>query len=65
MSLVQHGELTYCSHVFDLKEAIPNITLSYEDRKKYWVDGVHRTAEGYDQMGREIGEALLDLIRYE
>lgn len=41
---------------------IPYFGLSELDRNKYWDDGVHLTADGYDWMGTHIAEALITVM---
>jgi hypothetical protein len=53
------------SHAFDLHAAIPFHGLSEEDQEKYWDDGVHMTADGYDWMGGHIADELIRIIHHE
>lgn len=50
------------SHVFDLHAAIPYLSLSDEEQKKYWDDHVHMTPRGYDLMGEKIAASLVNII---
>ena len=45
--------------VMDLARAVPYHALSEEERDEIWDDGLHLTKEGYDLMGRRIGEFLV------
>ncbi|KAA8573827.1 hypothetical protein MFRU_001g02720 [Monilinia fructicola] len=49
-------------HVLDLHDAIPYWSMSEEERKRIWIDGVHFTEEGYDRMGALIGGELHRLM---
>ncbi|KAF5671757.1 esterase [Fusarium heterosporum] len=49
-------------HAFDLCSKIPYHSLSEEDRERYWDDGLHLQAEGYDWMGNHIADALIDIL---
>lgn len=33
-----------------------------DERKRYWDDAIHLTAEGYDLMGEKIAGALIHII---
>ncbi|KAG5914557.1 hypothetical protein E4U53_004621 [Claviceps sorghi] len=46
-------------YTFDLHSKIPYHALSEQDRERYWDDGTHLTAEGYDWMGRHIAAGFL------
>ena len=35
----------------DLSTRLPRESLSHEDRRKFWADGLHFTPAGYDRMG--------------
>lgn len=50
------------SHSLDLRTAIPYHSISESERKRYWDDGVHLTADGYDWMGGKIAAALIPLL---
>ena len=49
----------------DLKGKIPYHSLSDQDRNRYWDDGVHLKADGYDWMGDHIADKLIPIIREE
>lgn len=49
-------------YAFDLHAAIPYHSLSPERKKKFWDDGVHLAADGYDWMGEHIAAALIKLM---
>ncbi|ESZ89875.1 hypothetical protein SBOR_9744 [Sclerotinia borealis F-4128] len=49
-------------HVLDLHDSIPYWSMSEEERKRIWIDGVHFTEEGYDRMGALIGGELHRLM---
>lgn len=51
------------SYTFNLKDAIPYHSLSDEDRKTYWDDGVHLTGDGYAWMADHIADALIEYIK--
>ncbi|KAM0341318.1 hypothetical protein ACHAPU_010060 [Fusarium lateritium] len=50
------------NYAFDLRSKIPYHSLSEDDRERYWDDGLHLQAEGYDWMGNHIGDALIDIL---
>ncbi|WQF77711.1 Putative SGNH hydrolase-type esterase domain, SGNH hydrolase superfamily [Colletotrichum destructivum] len=52
-------------HAFDLNSRIPYHSLTERERKRYWDDGLHLTAAGYDWMGAHVAEALGDLVELE
>jgi lysophospholipase L1-like esterase len=52
-----------CSFAFDLNKAIPYHSLTDDERKRYWDDGLHLTPAGYDWMGGHVGDALVEIIR--
>ncbi|KAG6018589.1 hypothetical protein E4U41_003757 [Claviceps citrina] len=47
------------SYTFDLHAKLPYHSLSEQDREKYWDDGLHLTAQGYDWMGGHVAEGFL------
>jgi len=49
--------------LFDLKEKIPYHSMSEEERKEIWDDGLHFTAKGYERMGQMVGERVLEVLR--
>lgn len=51
------------SHAFNLNTVIPYHSLSDEDRQKYWDDGLHLKAAGYDWMGDHIADGLIPLLK--
>ncbi|RIA84871.1 SGNH hydrolase-type esterase domain-containing protein [Glomus cerebriforme] len=44
----------------DLAKELPANSISEDQRKLYWDDGVHLTVEGYDHMGDIIYESLIN-----
>ncbi|KAG5926826.1 hypothetical protein E4U42_002932 [Claviceps africana] len=46
-------------YTFDLYSKIPYHSLSEQDRERYWDDGLHLTAQGYDWMGEHIAVGFL------
>ncbi|GJC92387.1 GDSL-like lipase/acylhydrolase [Colletotrichum higginsianum] len=52
-------------HAFDLNSRIPYHSLTERERNRYWDDGLHLTAAGYDWMGAHVAEALGDLVELE
>ncbi|KAG6003534.1 hypothetical protein E4U21_001934 [Claviceps maximensis] len=46
-------------YTFDLHSKLPYHSLSEQDNERYWDDGLHLTAQGYDWMGRHIAEGFL------
>ncbi|TVY48986.1 hypothetical protein LOCC1_G000783 [Lachnellula occidentalis] len=48
--------------LFDLKEKIPYHSMSEEERKEIWDDGLHFTAKGYARMGRGVGERVVEIM---
>ncbi|KAG5985089.1 hypothetical protein E4U55_001592 [Claviceps digitariae] len=47
------------SYTFDLYSKIPYHLLSEQDKERYWDDGLHLTAQGYDWMGEHIADGFL------
>jgi len=45
--------------IMDLAKAVPYHELSEERKDEIWDDGLHLTKEGYELMGRRIGEFLV------
>ncbi|EAQ89382.1 hypothetical protein CHGG_06001 [Chaetomium globosum CBS 148.51] len=52
-------------YVYDLHAVIPFFSMPLSDRKKYWGDHIHFTADGYDMMGNKIGIYLVSLLAKE
>jgi hypothetical protein len=46
------------SLLLNLAKELPYFSLSDEDRKKFWDDGVHFTEEGYGLFGRLVYKTL-------
>ncbi|OAQ72569.1 GDSL-like lipase/Acylhydrolase [Pochonia chlamydosporia 170] len=55
--ILEHKERNFYS--FDLHAKIPFHSLSEEDKDRYWDDGLHLTADGYDWMGNHIATGFL------
>lgn len=47
------------STFFDLATELPQFSLSDADRKKYWDDGLHFSAAGYDRFGELVYQHLV------
>ncbi|OAA64328.1 lipase, gdsl [Niveomyces insectorum RCEF 264] len=52
-------------YAFDFKSAFSFRAMSDEERDRYWDDGVHFTAAGYDAMGEKVADAFLGILRRE
>ncbi|KAK5990786.1 hypothetical protein PT974_09059 [Cladobotryum mycophilum] len=61
--IISHKQKNF--HAFDLKSKIPFHSLSDEDRRKYWDDGLHLSSSGYDWMGDHIADAFIDILNTE
>jgi len=52
----------YCSAtnitVIDLAKELPRLTLTKEQEKELWGDGLHLTAKGYDRFGEIVFAAI-------
>lgn len=60
--LINQGIITHKQpnfHALDLYTLIPFHSLPAADRERYWDDGLHLTADGYDWMGRHVAMGLL------
>lgn len=55
----------YHSHSFDLRSKIPYHSLTDAEKVRYWDDGLHLTADGYDWMGDHIADALIPILKRE
>ncbi|GKT54873.1 GDSL-like lipase acylhydrolase [Colletotrichum tofieldiae] len=62
-TILSHQSPNY--HAFDLNPRIPYHSLTERERQRYWDDGLHLTAAGYDWMGTHVAEALGDLVELE
>ncbi|PKY05169.1 SGNH hydrolase [Aspergillus campestris IBT 28561] len=50
-------------HAFDLHAKIPYHASSEEFKEKMWDDGLHLTPHGYDLVGNEVADHLIELIQ--
>lgn len=53
------------SFTLDLFEKMPYHSLTKEERKELWDDGLHFTAAGYAKIGSLIAERLIEIIEEE
>ena len=61
--LREYCEETHSQSVFvDLHGKLPHTTLSQEERRKYWCDGLHMTPLGYDRMAEVVFDAMKEYV---
>jgi lysophospholipase L1-like esterase len=49
----------------DLFQKMPYHSLTKEERKELWDDGLHFTAAGYAKIGSLVAERLIEIMNEE
>ncbi|KAH7329083.1 SGNH hydrolase-type esterase domain-containing protein [Stachybotrys elegans] len=62
-AIMQWNERNF--YALDIFPKMPYHSLSAEDKKNYWDDGLHFTPAGYDKLGDHVADELIRIIYQE